>query len=162
MEAYFEALGQFETAKEPLRTQLERCAHDFTQALARQYTPKTIRKHAQILTLFIDFVCWDTDVRRIDEITRGIANSHFRQWYQRKVGDRTESELKTTMKKFFHFLAEEKGIRRGSAQKLSALTRVLILSQVLLMRRSSPITKLSSVAIRCKSIRNSWKVRRGI
>src|SRR5918992_4804496 len=64
MEAYFEALGQFETAKEPLRTQLERCAHDFTQALARQYTPKTIRKHAQILTLFIDFVCWDTDVRQ--------------------------------------------------------------------------------------------------
>jgi hypothetical protein len=88
-------------SKEPLCTQLERWAHDFTQALARQYTPKTIRKHAQILTLFIDFVYWDTDVRRIDEITRGIANSHFRQWYQRKVGDRTESELKTTMKKFW-------------------------------------------------------------
>jgi hypothetical protein len=85
MEAYFKALGQLETAKQPLRTQLERCAHDFTQALARQYTPKAILKHTQILTLFIDFVCWDTDVRRIDEITRGIANSHFRQWYQRKV-----------------------------------------------------------------------------
>ena len=117
MEAYFEALGQFETAKEPLRTQLERCARDFTQALARQYTPKTIRKHAQILTLFIDFVCWDTDVRRIDEITRGIANSHFRQWYQRKVGDRTESELKTTIKKFFHFLAEAKGIGNEAVLK---------------------------------------------
>ena len=111
MEAYLEALGQFEQEKAPLRKQLECCAHEFTQALARQYTPKTIRKHAQILTLFIDFVCWDTDVRRIDEITRGIANSHFRQWYQRKVGDRTESELKTTIKRFFHFLAEEKGIR---------------------------------------------------
>jgi hypothetical protein len=79
MEAYFQALGQFEKDKEPLRTQLERCAHDFTQALAQQYTPKTIRQHAQILALCIDFVCWDTDVRRIDEISRGIANSHFRQ-----------------------------------------------------------------------------------
>jgi hypothetical protein len=38
-----------------------------------------IHKHAQILALFIDFVCGDTDVRRIEEITRGIANSHFRR-----------------------------------------------------------------------------------
>ena len=94
MEAYFQVLEQFEKDKEPLRTQLERCAHDFTQALAQQYTPKTIRKHAQLLALFIDCVCWDTDVRRLDESTCGIANSHFRQWYQRKVGDRTASELK--------------------------------------------------------------------
>jgi site-specific recombinase XerD len=76
-----------------------------------------IHKHAQILALFIDFVCGDTDVRRIEEITRGIANSHFRRWYQRKVGDRTESELKTTIKRFFHFLAEEKGIRNEALLK---------------------------------------------
>jgi hypothetical protein len=31
-----------------------------------------------IIELFIDFLCWDTDVRRIEEITRGIANSAFR------------------------------------------------------------------------------------
>ena len=69
-----------------------------------------MRKHTAIIALFIDFVCWDTDVRRIDEITRGIANSAFRQWYQRKVGDRTDSELKTAIKKFFQFLAQDKGI----------------------------------------------------
>jgi hypothetical protein len=40
MEAYLEALGQFEQEKAPLRKQLECCAHEFTQALARQYTPK--------------------------------------------------------------------------------------------------------------------------
>ena len=117
MEAYFQALEQFEHEKQPLRQQLERCAHGFAQALARQYTPKTVRKYEQILTLFIDFVCWDTDVRRIDDITRGIANSAFRQWYQRKVGDRTESELKTTIKKCFHYLAEEHGIRNEAVLK---------------------------------------------
>ncbi len=58
-----------------------------------------------IIALFIDFVCWDTDVRRIEEITRGIANSAFRQWYLRKVGDRTESELKTAIKKFCNYSA---------------------------------------------------------
>ena len=117
MEAYLEALGQFETEKEPLRTQLEHCARDFAHALAQQYAPKTVRKHTAIIALFIDFVCCDTDVRRIDEITRGIANSHFRQWYQRKVGDRTDSELKTTIKRFFHFLAEEKGMRTEAVLK---------------------------------------------
>jgi hypothetical protein len=110
MEAYFEALGQFEQEKAPMRTQLEQCARDFERALAQQYVPKTVRKHTAIIALFIDFVCWDTDVRRIEEMTRGIANSAFRQWYLRKVGDRTESELKTTIKRFFQFLAQEKGI----------------------------------------------------
>jgi hypothetical protein len=117
MEAYFEALGEFEKAKVPMRTQLEQCARDFAQALAQQYAPKTVRKHTAILALFIDFVCWDTDVRCIEEITRGIANSAFRQWYLRKVGDRTESELKTTIKKFFQFLAQEKGITNAAVLK---------------------------------------------
>jgi hypothetical protein len=100
IEAYLEALGEVEHDKAPLRTQLEQYARDFERTLARQYAPKTVRKHLAIITLFIDFVCWDTDVRRVEEITRGIANSAFRQWYLRKVGDRTESELKTAIKKF--------------------------------------------------------------
>jgi site-specific recombinase XerD len=117
LEAYFEALGQFENEKAPMRTQLEQCAGDFERALSQQYAPKTVRKHMAIITLFIDFVCWDTDVRRIEEITRGIANSAFRQWYLRKVGDRTESEIKTAIKKFFQFLAQEKGITNEAVLK---------------------------------------------
>ncbi len=117
MEAYFEALGQFENAKAPLRKQLEQCARDLERALAQQYAPKTVRKHIAIIAFFIDFVCWDTDVCRIEEITRGIANSAFRQWYLRKVGDRTESELKTAIKKFFQFLAQAKGITNEAVLK---------------------------------------------
>jgi hypothetical protein len=60
------------------------------------------------ITPYSSISCWDTDVRHIEEITRGIANSAFRQWYLRKVGDRTESELKTAIKKFFSF-SQEKG-----------------------------------------------------
>ena len=126
MEAYFEGLGQFENAKAPMRKQLEEYARDFERALAQQYAPKTVRKHMAIIALCIDFVCWDTDVCRIEEITRGIANSAFRQWYLRKVGHRTESELKTTIKKFFQFLAQEKGITNAavlkSFQRESSLT----------------------------------------
>ena len=76
-----------------------------------------MRKHTAIIALYIDFVCYDTDVRRIEGITRGIANSYFRQWYLRKVGDRTESELKTAIKKFFQFLDREKGVTNEAVLK---------------------------------------------
>lgn len=46
-----------------------------------------------------------------DEITVGMVNSQFRKWHIRKVQDALESELKTSVKKFFNFLAEEKGIK---------------------------------------------------
>jgi hypothetical protein len=117
IEAYFQALEQFEHDKAPLRKQLEQWAREFQRLLAQQYAPKTVRKHMAILGLFIDFVCWDTDVRRIEEITRGIANSAFRQWYLRKVGDRTESELKTTIKRFFQYLDRDKGITNEAVLK---------------------------------------------
>jgi site-specific recombinase XerD len=117
MEAYFEALEQFENDKQPMRQQLEQGARDFERVLARQYTAKTVRKHTAIIALFIDFVCWDTDVRQIEKITRGIANSYFRQWYRNKVGDRTDSELKTTIKNFFQFLNREKGITNEAVLK---------------------------------------------
>jgi site-specific recombinase XerD len=117
MEAYFQALERFEKDKEPMRKQLEQCARDFELVLTQQYAPKTVRKHTAIIALFIDFVCWNTDVCRIEEITRGIANSYFRQWYLSKVGDRTESELKTAIKKFFQFLDQEKGITNEAVLK---------------------------------------------
>ena len=121
MDAYLEALGQFERTKEPLRVQLEQYADDFARTLAQQYAPKTVRKHTAIITLFIEFVCWQTDVERLEEITRGMANSAFRQWYLRKVGDRTESELKTAVRKFFQFLAQDKGVRNEAV--LTSLQR---------------------------------------
>jgi site-specific recombinase XerD len=117
MEVYLEALGQFERDKAPLRAQLEQYAGDFARTLAQQYTPKTVRKHMAIIALFLEFLCWQTDVQRLEEITRGMANSAFRQWYQRKVGDRTESELKTAVRKFFQFLAQEKGVRNEAILK---------------------------------------------
>lgn len=64
MEAYFEALGQFEQEKAPMRAQLEQCAQDFALVLGQQYAPKTVRKHTAIITLFIDFVCWVLGYRR--------------------------------------------------------------------------------------------------
>ena len=45
------------------------------------------------------------------EITRGMVNTHFRAWHKRKVWDSaTPNDLRVALKKFFEFLATEKGI----------------------------------------------------
>jgi hypothetical protein len=108
---YFEALQQAEAARAPFRETLEHLNQGFAAFLATKYVPKTVRKHTGIVDLFIDFICNYTDVEQIEDITRGMVNSHFRSWYKRKIIDSaTESDLRVALRKFFQFLATEEGI----------------------------------------------------
>ncbi len=112
LDAYEQARAAAEAARRPLRQQLDALRAEFEQHLAARYSRRTVRKHAQVVALFVDFLCDYTDVGAIDEITRGMANSAFRQWYKRKVWDATTAdELRVALKKFFHFLETEKGLR---------------------------------------------------
>jgi hypothetical protein len=111
VEAYLAALAEAEEARRPFQHYLEGLRAEFEQHLAARYSRKTVRKHAQIVALFADFLCDYTDVEAIEEISRGMANSAFRQWYRRKVLDAASADdLRVALKKFFHFLATEKGI----------------------------------------------------
>ena len=111
IDEYFQALQQAEAARAPFRESLEQLNQEFAEFLAAKYVPKTVRKHTGIVDLFIDFICGYTDVAKIEDITKGMVNSHFRSWYKRKVMDSaTESELRVALRKFFQFLAAEKGI----------------------------------------------------
>lgn len=110
-EAYLQQLVETEKAIAPFREQLEKYNQEFGQFLASKYVPRTVRKHTNIVDLFIHFICVYTDVKKIDEITKGMVNSYFRNWYKRKVMDSaTDNELKVALRKFFQFLSTEKGI----------------------------------------------------
>ncbi|NOQ51597.1 MAG: hypothetical protein GQ578_05205 [Desulfuromonadaceae bacterium] len=114
IEEYFEALKQAEKEREPFKTYLECLRDDFYDSLLEKYTENTANKHTGTITMFIEFLCRQTDVSSIEEITKGIANTHFRSWYKRKVWDNaTENDLKVGIKKFFEFLAKEKGIENN-------------------------------------------------
>ena len=60
---------------EPFREILDRLNQEFEAYLTEQFSVKTTKKHSCKIALFIDFLCWNTDVKSIDEITRGIANT---------------------------------------------------------------------------------------
>jgi len=91
---------------------------EFYEYLLTKYTERTARNHSTITDLFIDFICRQTDVESIEEITRGMVNTHFKKWWKRKVWDSTTpDQLRVALKKFFAFLATEKDIVNDKAMK---------------------------------------------
>ncbi len=111
MDEFFKAMAEAEKAIEPFRKYLQSLNAEFEAHLAKKLGKRTVRKHTSIVDLFIEFLCRQTDVEKIADIDKAIAGKHFQQWYRRKVLDSTSpDEIRVALKKFFTFLAEEKGI----------------------------------------------------
>ncbi len=118
---YLAALKEAEEARAPFRRSLDDLNAAFAAYLDKKYSRKTVRKHTSVVDLFIIFLADYTDVERLEDVTRGLVNSHFRRWYQRKVLDRMDpDETRVALRKFFQFLDQEKGIHNPKA--LEALT----------------------------------------
>ena len=113
---YLQALEAEEKAREPFRQYMNALNAEFAEYLATKYVKKTVNKHTSIVDMFIEFICQHTDVKQVEEITRGMVNSHFRSWYKKKVWDSdTDNDLQVALRKFFQFLATEKGITNQKA-----------------------------------------------
>jgi site-specific recombinase XerD len=111
IEEYFNLMAEAEKMREPFRQYLLDLHKQFYEFLATEFSARTARKHAFVVELFIDFICRQTDVEKIEEITRGMVNTHFKNWWRRKVWDSTKpDELGVALRKFFAFLAEHKQI----------------------------------------------------
>lgn len=118
IDEFFKVMQEAEEKREPFRQSLLSLNQEFYHFLQAKYSERTARKHASIVELFIDFICRQTDVERIEEITRGMVNTHFKKWWKRKVWDSTTpDELRVALKKLFVFLSEEKNIVNEKALK---------------------------------------------
>jgi hypothetical protein len=116
IDAYLAALKAAEEARAPFRELLEGLNGECGASLEKTYSRKTVRKHTGIVDLFIIFLTEYTDVERLEDVTRGMVNSHFRRWYRGKVLDRMDpDEIRVALKKFFAFLDQEKGIHNPKA-----------------------------------------------
>ena len=118
LDEYFQILKEAEEKREPFRKYLINLNQEFEEYLSIKLSKRTIRKHTSIVDLFIDFICKQTDVECIEEITKGMVNTHFKKWWKRKVWDSTTpDELRVALKKFFRFLASQKNIVNEKALK---------------------------------------------
>ena len=111
IDEFFKVMKEAEEKREPFRQSLLKLNQEFHQFLLTKYSERTARKHTSIVEFFIDFICRQTDVERIEEITRGMVNTHFKKWWKRKVWDSTSpDEITVALRKLFLFLSEEKKI----------------------------------------------------
>jgi hypothetical protein len=113
---YLVAMKEAEEARAPFRRSLDEFNAAFAASLEKKYSRRTVLKHTSIVDLFIIFLCDYTDVERLEDVTRGMVNSHFRRWYRGKVLDRMDAdETRVALKKFFVFLDQEQGIHNPKA-----------------------------------------------
>ena len=118
LDEYFTALKQAEKERKPFRELLIGLNKEFHHQILEKFSTKTARKQSGVIQLFIDFLCRYTDVTKIEDITRGIVNTHFQSWWKKKVWDTTSpNEIRVALKKFFRFLADTKGIVNEKALK---------------------------------------------
>lgn len=116
LDDYLQALEAAEKARAPFIQYMNALNAEFAEYLATKYVKKTVSKHAGIVDMFIEFIYRNTDVEQLEEITRGMVNSHFRSWYKKKIWDSaTDNDLRVALRKFFQFLATEKGITNQKA-----------------------------------------------
>ncbi|MCK4485396.1 MAG: hypothetical protein KAU38_01370 [Desulfobacterales bacterium] len=118
MDEYFKLMQEAEEKREPFRQSLLQLNKEFYEHVLAKYSERTARRHASVADLFIEFISRQTDVETIEQITRGMVNTHFKQWCRRKVwGAPSPDQLRVSLKKFFTFLATEKGIVNDKALK---------------------------------------------
>ena len=82
MDEFFKVMQEAEEKRDPFRQSLLSLNQEFHQFLLTKYSERTARKHTSIVELFIDFIFRRTDVERIEQITRGMVNTHFKKWWK--------------------------------------------------------------------------------
>jgi len=109
---YLAALEAWDEARAPFKAQAEALADEFVDYLREQGLSKgTISKHGKNIGMFIVYLTQYTDADDFAAVRKGVVNTEFFRWYQRKVLDRCDpASLESTTRKFFKFLAEKKGI----------------------------------------------------
>ena len=118
IDEFLQIMKETEERREPFRQFMTHLNEEFHDSLVAKFSERTAQKHSFIVEMFIEFVCRHTDVERIEDITKGMVNTHFKQWWKRKVWDSTTpDQITASLKKFFLFLAQEKGIVNEKAMK---------------------------------------------
>ena len=113
IEEYLEMVKEAEEKRKPFVEKCEAILDEFYDYLVDEkgLSERTANSHYQVIHIFNEFLARQTDVWDYSEVTKGIANTYFKQWYKRKVwGGPTTERIPVSIRKFFLFLKEKKGI----------------------------------------------------
>jgi hypothetical protein len=108
---------EIEIKQKPFKEWLLKLNAEFIDFITLKYSERTARKHGFIIDCFIDFITYDLHIMNIQEITKGVTNTYFQQWFARKMGMNTKEEVNVAISKFIDFMATEKGIIINNLQR---------------------------------------------
>lgn len=121
-DAYIAHLKAMEAERGPFFKEMMKLNDEFAAHLSQALSEQTVLWYTGIAKAFIHFIHWQTDVMEIEDITKGMANSHFRAYWKNKVWDDTitHHDLRMVLREFFTFLKNQKGI--ANQKVLDSLT----------------------------------------
>lgn len=109
---YLALMRKAEEEREPFVKMLGGTLEGYEAYLREEkgFTQAPVRKHCMVVAMFHEFLPRQTDVWKYEEVTKGMANTHFRAWYKKKVwGGPDLEQVRVSLPKFFAFLREKKG-----------------------------------------------------
>jgi len=113
IEEYLKLMEKAEEERKPFVEKCDAILSEFHDYLVNEkgLSERTADLHCFVISTFNEFLAWQTDVWDYSEVTKGMANTYFKQWYKRKIwGGPPVDRIPVSIRKFFLFLREKKGI----------------------------------------------------
>ena len=122
LDEYQKICQDFEDRFLPIKKELEILNDNFLDMLMSKYTKKTAHKHTSNVDLFILYLESSGDIFELKDLSKGKLNSRFRSWCRKKVWNAdSDNEIKTSLKKFFKFIASLKSEHESEAKRILLL-----------------------------------------
>ena len=115
LDKYIKKLKKREKEREPFDNYFNSLKKKFFEYLKKKYDKKTAKKQIGIIGMFGMFLSMRTDIEKIEEDTKNMANDDFWIWYNRNaLNDLTKKKIKEIINNFFSFLDKKNGAGRKS------------------------------------------------
>ena len=111
LQDYINQLNQQDEGRTSFYDYFDGLQKDFYVYLKTKYDKETAFKHKDIIGMLKLYLGRNTKIGKVEEITPDMVGNVFYEWYNRNVlDDLTKKEIRLSLKIFFNYLKDEKGI----------------------------------------------------
>ncbi len=108
---FIDKIKHDEKDRESFYNYFDELLKDYYSYLKKEHDKQTAFDHKEIIGMLKLYLTWQTKVEKIEEVTRGMVDTVFFEWFNKNAWEKlSEKEIKDSLKLFFQFLKEQKGI----------------------------------------------------
>jgi len=108
---FINEIKQNEKERQPFYNYFDELQKDFYVFLKTKYDKQTAFNNKEIIGMLKLYLTWNTKVENIETITKEMVGKDFFDWFNKNSHEKlSENKLKKTLKIFFQFLKDNRGI----------------------------------------------------